>query len=598
MEKSRFHIPSKVFDRKVVIRLKDRICETPNELFASSLFEKVLASAIKDLERRKSVILHMFKVDTITQHDIELLKSVLKYLVKMPLNLIPNLVKGSETFIENKDYLFQFIEYLYNYWRHYDRFIICDAAGDPLDERPYRTFNNTIETLTHLVRGVYRDIQENITGDHPNVYRQVRAGAEIATIALPKNIPMPMFYIEKLAEIPIIRQVLLNPPLVIYQPNNKRSGQFVRVVKNPIDYVEINSDEWLCYPAKVGDLIILTYFHEKFYELGFSLANLFEIATDEDLKKRPHGVYMYGVNRSFIEGLGSFPTIFYDDEDNEMIVAACPNDDMFGYFGYLKKMVLTIHNIVMMKKGWMPYHGAMTRIILDGKIDTSILLMGDTGAGKSETLEAFRNIGGQSLSDVFIIADDMGSMEIKLDGSVVGYGTEIGAFLRIDDLSPGAAFGQIDRAIIMNPNGVNARIVIPVTSLQRITQGTRIDYVLYANNYEQVDEKHPVIEQFKSPEEALKVFREGTAMSKGTTTSTGLTHSYFANIFGPPEYKDLHEAIATRYFNQLFTAGLFVGQMRTRLGLPGFEHSGPEESAKELIKLIRSRTSLGTAPAL
>ncbi|NMC06754.1 MAG: hypothetical protein GYA24_16170, partial [Candidatus Lokiarchaeota archaeon] len=277
------------------------------------------------------------------------------------------------------------------------------------------------------------------------------------------------------------------------------------------------------------------------------------------------------------------------------VVAACPNDDMFGYFGYLKKMMLTIHNIVMMKRGWMPYHGAMTRIILDGKIDTTILLIGDTGAGKSETLEAFRNIGGQSISDIFIIADDMGSLEIKPDGSVIGYGTEIGAFLRIDDLSPGAAFGQIDRAIIMNPNGVNARIVIPVTSLQRVIQGTKIDFLLYANNYEQIDEKHPVIERFSTAEEALKVFREGAAMSKGTTTSTGLTHSYFANIFGPPEYKEIHEEIAKRYFDQCFKAGVFVGQMRTRLGLPGYEHKGPEESAKELITLIRSHAS-GPAP--
>jgi hypothetical protein len=571
------------------MRIKDRICETPNELLSSSLFEKVLANAIKDLERRKSIMLHMFTNSPVTQYDIELLKSVLKYLVKMPLGLIPNLVKGAQTFVENKELLFQFIEYLYNYWRHYDRFIICDAAGDPLDERPYRTFTNTIEKLTHLVRCVYRDIQENITGDHPNVYRQVRAGAEFAAIALPKQIPMPQFCAEILQDVPIIRQVLLNPPLVIYQPNNKRTGQFVRVVKNPIDYVDIVPDEWLCYPAKVGDLVILAYFHEKFFELGFSLANLFEIATDEELAKRPHGVYLYGVDRNLIDGLGSFPTIFYDDEAEQMLIAACPNDDMFGYFGYLKKMMLTLHNIVMMKKGWMPYHGSMTRIILDGKIDTSILLIGDTGAGKSETLEAFRNLGGQSLSDVIVIADDMGSIEIKPDGSVMGYGTEIGAFLRIDDLSPGAAFGQIDRAIIMNPNGVNARIVIPVTSLQRVIQGTKIDFVLYANNFEQVDEKHPVIEQFSSADEALKVFREGTAMSKGTTTSTGLTHSYFANIFGPPEYKDVHEAIATRYFEQFFKMGLFIGQMRTRLGLPGFEHSGPEESAKELIKLIRSR---------
>ncbi len=50
-------------------------------------------------------------------------------------------------------------------------------------------------------------------------------------------------------------------------------------------------------------------------------------------------------------------------------------------------------------------------------------------------------------------------------------------------------------------------------------------------------DEHPVIERFKSAEWALDIFREGAVMSKGTTTSSGLVHSYFANIFGPPEYK-------------------------------------------------------------
>ncbi len=40
------------------------------------------------------------------------------------------------------------------------------------------------------------------------------------------------------------------------------------------------------------------------------------------------------------------------------------------------------------------------------------------------------------------------------------------------------------------------------------------------------------------PNGHLDIFREGAVMSKGTTTSSGLVHSYFANIFGPPEYKD------------------------------------------------------------
>ncbi len=66
-----------------------------------------------------------------------------------------------------------------------------------------------------------------------------------------------------------------------------------------------------------------------------------------------------------------------------------------------------------------------------------------------------------------------------------------------------------------------------------------IDMVLYANNYEEVDQQHPVIERFDSPEQALEVFRAGAVMSKGTTTTTGLVHTYFANIFGALQYRDL-----------------------------------------------------------
>jgi hypothetical protein len=79
-------------------------------------------------------------------------------------------------------------------------------------------------------------------------------------------------------------------------------------------------------------------------------------------------------------------------------------------------------------------------------------------------------------------------------------------------------------------------------------------------------------------------------MSKGTTTSTGLVHSYFANIFGPPEYRDIHEKIVEKYFNSFFKKGIFVGQMRTRLGIAGYETSGPREAASELLKIIGSST--------
>jgi hypothetical protein len=438
-----------------------------------------------------------------------------------------------------------------------------------------------------LIRSAYRDIQENLTTLHPRIYRQVIAGGEVGVITTPRRLNLPGGAYEKLQNIPVIRQVLLYPPLILNPPMNKRSGRYERIPQNPLELFDLNKTEWLCYPAKVGHLVILVYFHKKFSELGLSLCNLFEMADDSDLERRPDAVFTFGVEGNVLDGLAKMPTVFYDDEANNILTGAIPGRDEFGYFGYVKKMILTLHNIKMMKRGRLPFHGAMIRIILKGNKDLTLLFIGDTGAGKSETLEAFRALGEDYVQDVIVIADDMGSLEIAPDGRIVGYGTEIGAFLRLDDLQPGYALGQIDRAIIMNANQVNARIMLPVTTFNNLIRGQTLDFILYANNYEDIDEDRPVIEEFTNAETAFKVFKEGTVMSKGTTTTSGIVHSYFGNIFGPVQYRELHEGLAEKYFKAFFKAGVFVGQIRTRLGLSGWERNGPHEAAKELLRVIQ-----------
>ncbi len=576
----------KIVENKAVMLLRERMCETAEEMLESDMFRIVLEHCLTELEHRNSPMIGIFENGRVTQNGVTNLIKTLILLEKYENHVVPHIFDGSIPFIQNLQLLNSFVEHLYNYWRHFDRFIVNDSAGDRLDKRPYRTFNETIEQLTHLIRTVYRHIEEHITGSRPSVYRQVPAGAEMAVITLPKKIQYSGELYKKLLPVPVIRQMLIYPPLVILQPENKRTGQFRKVSQNPLSLFEINPEEYLCYPARVGKLLIMVYFHVKFYELGFSLCNLFELAGDTELVKKPDAVFVYGVPGKAIDGLADYSTVFYEDQENGMLVGAIPDRKEFGYFGYLKKMILTLHNAIMMKSGLMPFHGAMVKILLQENKEATILLMGDTGAGKSETLEAFRVLGEKYIREMTIIADDMGSIVLDTIGNPIGYGTETGAFLRLDDLQPGYAFGHLDRSIIMNPSQVNARIVIPVTNYGTIIQGHKIDYILYANNYEEPDENHPVIERFSSAEKALDTFRKGLVMSKGTTTSSGLVNSYLANIFGPPEYKDLHEKIASRYFKAFFANKVFVGQMRTRLAIPGKETTGPQEAAKELLKVI------------
>ncbi|MCD6361887.1 MAG: phosphoenolpyruvate carboxykinase, partial [Armatimonadetes bacterium] len=203
-------------------------------------------------------------------------------------------------------------------------------------------------------------------------------------------------------------------------------------------------------------------------------------------------------------------------------------------------------------------------------------------------IEAFRVLAEDWISDMTIIFDDMGSLLLTDDGRLLGYGTEIGAFVRLDDLDPGYAFGRFDRSIFMNPQRRNARVVIPISEYEHIVAGTPVSMLLYANNYEPVTESTPIFEFFRRADRALEVFRSGARAAKGTTDERGLVHTYFANPFGPAQLPELHEPLAERYFTAALEMNVPVGQIRTRLGIAGKESDGPREAAEALFRhLVR-----------
>lgn len=578
--------------RQIILHITSMICASPSELAGSRMFIEFLNRYLDDLATRKAPLLDELAPDIHEAQGRERLVDIISRLHKNTLDEVALLVEGAEIYRSRRKALAQFVEGLYDYWRSYDRYMVLHSfpGATQYERRPYRAFNATVEAFQELIRGVYREVVENITGDHPRVYRQIAAGCNVGLIAVPMNIPLPTSYAIKLYDIPIVRQVLINPPLILDPPMNTRSGRFERVPKNPLEAMSLDSASYLCYPVQVGPLVVLVYFHKRFIGLVTSLANLFELADEESLSRRPDAIYVFGAPPESLACFGEMPTVFYDDEANGILAGFVPLEDRFGYFGYIKKMILTLHNIAMMKQGRMPFHGAMTNIHLANGKKATVLLIGDTATGKSETLEALRQMGGGQISALTVVADDMGSLAIDKDGRVLGYGTETGAFIRLDDLQQGYAFGQIDRAIIMSPHRVNARVILPVTTLDEVLHGYPIDILLYANNYEDVDAEHPVIEGFSTAQDALTVFREGQSVSKGTTSETGLVRCYFANVFGAPQYHDLHDGLAQSTFEALMSSGVFIGQLRTRLGLPGCEMSGPAQASQALLELINRRS--------
>lgn len=578
---------------QIIIHTEGEICTTNRELVNSGIFNFVVGSYLEKLKTEESPIFQKIGLNTIQEIQykdwvISLMQDLSESLLDVIAEKYPFIQKPIPD--SQRIGLHEFTEGLYDFWRSFDRYMVLHAMPGPssFDQRPYRSFNATIEALSHTVRAVYRDICENITGAHPRVYRQVSAGCNIGLIALPAQTRIATRYQSIIANIPFIRQVWITPPMIMDPPMNVRTGEFERVSVNPLEGAGLNKSEWLCYPACVGTLTIFIYFHQSFIGLGCTLANLFELAQDDKIEAGPDAVYFFGVPDEMLKRFGTSRTVFFDDVQNNLVVAAVPCKDEFGYFGYLKKMTLTLHNIIMMRKGRMPFHGAMVYIKMKTGNKASLLIIGDTATGKSETLEAFRILGKGIISEMRIIADDMGTIAVNESG-VLGFGTEIGAFIRLDDLQQGYAFDQIDRAIIMSPQKTNARVVLPVTTYTDIVAGYPIDFLLYANNYEKADADHPLLSNFGNPEEALRVFKEGAAMAKGTTTAIGLVHSYFANIFGPAQYQEMHDPLALRTFQAAFKNGVWVGELRTQLGIKGYETEGPQRAAEALLKLIESR---------
>jgi ABC-type transport system involved in cytochrome bd biosynthesis fused ATPase/permease subunit len=79
----------------------------------------------------------------------------------------------------------------------------------------------------------------------------------------------------------------------------------------------------------------------------------------------------------------------------------------------LKKIILTAYNIEMISVGGLPIHGACVSLTLKDHRQKNIILIGDSGAGKSETLEALRQVASDYVVDMTTIFDDMGTLIIE-----------------------------------------------------------------------------------------------------------------------------------------------------------------------------------------
>lgn len=549
-----------------IINYNTAYSRTPQELLSSPDFGNFLRNFI-DYTKDNLVDIYHYVLNGRTPREATFeMTKLLRQMIVLELDEIEC------DYLNDKEKLLDFIEELYDFWKSHQRFSIVNAGkGMAIQESSFIAADSG---FNGLIRSMYRSIEEKVLGRKNSVYRQMQAGTN-AAIAIRKTTTKLSEKYDALKDIWFMDSIMLRTPMILHPRSNKRTGMFEERDTNPISEFTGDKDTWFCYPAKIGSLLAFIYFHRDFISSAVSLGNLFELATEDECRQKPDLVCLFG-NED-----GKDQTTFHYDEEDDIWIGCVSYNERIEYFGYIKKMSLTLHNLAQMKKGWLPIHGAFVNITLKSGKRKGIMLMGDSGAGKSESIEALKALGHEKIKDIEVVFDDMGTIHIE-HGIPYGQGTEIGAFIRLDDLDPGTPYRDMDRSVFMNPESSNARVITPAAPYDVVATNHRIDLFAYANNYDDKLGLH----KFDNMDEAKATCKEGKRMALGTTQEVGISTTYFANPFGPMQKQDICEPLIDEVFQCLKDNNVFVGEIYTHLGFNKENREGLQIAAKELLEFI------------
>ncbi len=582
------------------------ICKTPKQLIKSKTFKRYLNiyknEFIKELEKRQDKDL---KEEL--QHRIEFIKNIdaLDYI---------NILKGVTPFSgdELRDFRasVQFLDGAFHHYRTktYARLILAteEILNGSSPEKIKNKISNSADKLSELILETRRILLVKVGFGsgirrsqglecHPNVaIGQINGEA----------IKLPVDY-SALKKVPVTTSADMRTGVYYTTHANKRAFPFFELNHNPFKNSKFIADDYIAIPFEIGAWNILCYIHKTpgYIELEPGLLNLFPYSKTKNVTSRQvDGIFILGCPNSNMDDLG-----YFHDKDNDLLVGLIPGLDDCQYFGYGKKPMLTLHNVLCILKGDLPLHCGATRYVV--RFD-------------EKTHEPY-------IFDSIIKADDMGRaiLEKNENGEEVPYfyGTETGAFACLDGFSEHAKMQMEGREIGYNKHsGTNARQIVPVTDYSEIATGSELDILLYLNNYEIIPMGESCMKANMKPDDALEHFRRGARVAAGSTqTHRGdVEISYWANPFPLlkdndwnvlPEHKDLcnkFEQIEKRFFDNfksrvdnkkmkigvahsMLMAGVYKKSTDEILKKGGFEdrdmveHHGPERAAHDMIALIK-----------
>ncbi len=595
-----------------ILEIRDG-CKTPIELLESNAFRKYLGiykkQFIKELELRqnsdqKEEVIH--KIDFVKNID-----------PKVFIDLIQKEKTFSKSDISKYKESIRFLEGLFHHYRKksYTRLIKlhddilnskekAESIKDRISKRANKLTDLILETRRILLTKVDFSIGVRRSQGlecQPNVTCGEISG---------KNIDLPKSY-SSLNKVPLTTHADMRTGIHYTTYANKRAFPFFALKHNPFKNDSFKPEDYVAIPFEVGQWNIIAYIHKSrgCIELEPGLLNLFPFSKVRRLAgKKPDGVFIFGCPKSDMSDLG-----YHYDKENKLLVGLIPNIDDCKYFGYGKKPILTLHNVLCILNDHLPLHCGCTRYVV--RFDS--------------------NSNEPYISDSFIKADDMGRASLFNENDKINhngkdnipyfFGTETGAFACLDGFSEYTKMQMEGREIGYNKHaGTNARQIVPVTDYTEVSTGSELDILLYLNNYDLIEPGKSCMDVDMSVDDALDHFRKGARVAAGSTqTHRGKVEiSYWANPFpllkdknwdDLPEHVDLSEKfkdIEKKFFeiikhrvesgkmkigvaHSMLMAGVYAKNTDERLNKCGFnnremvEHEGPERAARDMINLIK-----------
>ena len=552
-------------DKLALIDYTSKYFTNNEELLSSEEFNQFMVAFLENLKKKhRDLYKWLLTGKTNDQEAIWSLIKTAKLLCVLPLDEV-RAIRNDEV-----DMYLNLVESAYKFWRNLHRFSLTFSNNE--EGLLLSNFMSAEERYNNLIISFYRLIQEKLQGYKNNIYRQLQAGTNGGFLLCNNALKLDGIY-SVLNSVPVVEKVVMKSPLIVHLKHNKRIGKYSQRSENPFTG-NLDLSDFFCYPCFVGESYSLVVFHKKYTASAIGLANLFEFADFTHLNEKPKCITLFGVND------GNNETTFYYDKENDIYIGYLSDQPIIEYFGYFKKTMLTLHNLSMISKGKVPIHGAMLNIYLKDGRKKGVCLMGDSGCGKSESIEAMSKLSDE-IAYQEIVFDDMGCMYTNSKGEVVATGTETGAFVRLDDLDAGSAYKDIDRSIFFNPESSNSRVITPAADYKVISKENKVDIFLYANNY--TDENGL---KLTTASEARDSYKQGKRFAIGTTGETGISTTYFANPFGPMQKVEECDPLIDQLFIDLEKNGVKTGQLYTHLGLQDKEE-GLSKAAEELLKLVQ-----------